>query len=297
MSRPAGTSGELESALAELQALLERQRLPAARKVLATALPKFPDSPALLEYSACIDWMEDRLDPAAATVGQVLALEPESRSARLLLCRIRMEQERYAEAEELVIDLLRNDPDDPDLYARYAQIMVRTFNVEKAERLAAEALRRDPEHEEALNLHVLCGFIAHPDKEQRARLRQLLEEHPDQTATAIRLVQRLVVEGKTRQAYGLAGELVRRHPDNDAIVEMAAALRHQSHWSMLPLWPMQKWGWAASIGIWLVVVVLIRTDILADTPLAGWQGGLALAFIAYVVYSWAWPPLLRRLLR
>jgi tetratricopeptide (TPR) repeat protein len=289
-------SNEHDTALAQLRALLDRRRFASARDVLAKALPKYPDSPSLLQYAAWIDWMEDHLDEALATIQRILEIEPDSFEARFLLARIRMEQEQYVEAERLVIALLKDYPEEPVLYAFYARIMLQTFNVEKAERLAAEALRRDPDHADALNVHVLCGFINSPGSEQRERLHKLLQEHPDQTESIIRLVQLLIDEGKSREAYQLARELVRLHPDNESIVEMATALRLSSHWSLLPLWPMQKWGWAGSIGIWLAVAALLRSDILVETPLEAYQAAIAFAFIGYVVYSWVWPPILKRIL-
>lgn len=291
------TSIDHGAAVAELAALLDRRRLAAARSVLAKALPAYPDSPELLQYSAWVDWMEDRLDDALSTVGRILEIDPDSYSARFLLVRIRTEQEQFAEAETLVLELLKDFPEEPALYALYARIMLQTFNVEKAERLAAEALRRDPEHQDALNVHVLCGFVNSPGPEQRERLQKLLREHPDQTETIVRLIQSLIADGKTREAYELARELVRSNPDNESIVEMANTLRRSSHWSMVPLWPMQKWGWAASIGIWLGVMVMLRSELLVGTPLAAWQNTIAVVFIGYVVYSWVWPPILGRLLR
>lgn len=291
------TSNGHKAAVAELAALLDRRRLAAARSVLAKALPKYPDSPTLLQYSAWVDWMEDRLDDALTTIGRILELDPGSYSARFLLARIRTEQQRLAEAEAAAIDLLKDFPEEPALYALYARIMLLSFNIEKAERLAAEALKRDPRHEDALNVHVLCGFISSPGREQRERLHKLLAEHPDQTDSIVRLVQSLIDDGKTRQAYELSRELVRSNPDNEGIVQLATSLRRVSHWSMFPLWPMQKWGWGASIGLWLAVLILLKSELLAGTPLEAWEGRIALLFLGYVVYSWVWPPLLGRLLR
>lgn len=93
--------------------------------------------------------MEDRLDDALATVGRILEIDPGSYSARFLLARIRTEQKRFAEAEAAAIELLKDFPKEPSLYALYARIMLQTFNVEKADRLAAEALRRDPRRQDA----------------------------------------------------------------------------------------------------------------------------------------------------
>ncbi len=289
-------SNDHDTALAQLAALVDRRRYAAARDILGKVLPNYPDSPALLQYAAWIDWFEDKVEEALATVERILEIEPGSYSARFLLARIRAEQDQYAEAESVLIELLKEYPEEPALYAFYARIMLQTFHVGKAEKLANEALRRAPDHQDALNVHVLCGFIASPGNEQRERLQKLLREHPDQLDTTLRLVQLLVDQGKHREAYQLSRELVRHSPDNEGLVEMANELRRASHWSLVPLWPIQKWGWAASIGIWLAVVVLLRSEILVDTPFEGYQAPIALVFLVYVVYSWVWPPLLKRLL-
>jgi tetratricopeptide (TPR) repeat protein len=291
------TANDHDTAVAQLAALLDRRRLDAARGVLKQVLPRYPASSSLLQYAAWVDWLDDRLDEAQATIQRILEIQPDSFDARFLLARIRAEQEQYAEAEAVIIELLKEFPEVPVLYSFYARIMLQTSKVEKAERLAAEALRLDPGHQDALNVHVLCGFITSPGHEQRERLQKLLEEHPDQEGSIVRLVQLLIDEGKTREAYGLSRELARRNPDHERLVEMADSLRHASHWSLLPLRPMQKWGWAGSIGIWVIVVGLLRSKILVGTPLEGYQTTIAFVFLGYVAYSWAWPPMLKRLLR
>ena len=66
---------------------------------------------------------------------------------------------------------------------------------------------------------------------------------------------------------------------------------------MVPLYPLQRWGWAGSVGIWFAVVLLLQTGVLNNTPLRDYQGAIALAFLAFVVYSWVWPPILRRIVK
>ena len=179
-----------------VRALVDRRRLDSARRVLGEALPQYPDSVQLLRFAAWVDWMDDQLDDALATIERLLSIDPQDYDARYLLARIRDEQERFPEAELVIIELLREYPEVPELYALYASIMLQTFHVEKAERLAREALRRDPDNESALNVYALCGFISAPEEEQRERLRKLIEEHPDQVQTTIRMIQLLSDQGR-----------------------------------------------------------------------------------------------------
>lgn len=286
-----------DDAAAQLDELIARRRVPAARDVLARALPHYPDSPVLLQQSAWVDWLDDDLEASEATVRKVLQIEPDSYSARMLLVRILDEREDFQKAEDVVLNVLSDYPEEPDAYALYAQIMLNTFNIDKAERLATEALKRNPDHADALYAHVICGFIKSSGQEQRNRLRKLLNDHPDHIRSTLSLVQFLINDGKTHEAYELARELVVADPANQPLVEMANELRTASHWSMKLLWPLQKWGWAGSIGIWLAAVALLRTDFLSGTPIEPAKPYIAVIFILYVIYSWVWPPILSRLLK
>jgi predicted Zn-dependent protease len=286
-----------DQAVAQVRELLDRRRLRAARDVLANALPRYPNSVSLLQCAAWADWLDDDLDGALESIAKILQADPHDFDARFLLSRIQAEQTRFADAEKTVLGLLQEHPEEPALYAHYGRIMLQTFHLEKAQRLASEALRRDPSNVDALNVDVLCAFIDSSSDEQRARLQRLLREYPDQAQSTVRVVQLLIDHGKHREAYELARELVMVDPGNAGLVDLAAELRRTSHWSMWPLWPMRKWGWAGSIGIWAIAMVLLRSNALQSTPLAGYDDAVALVFLGYVIYSWVWPPVLGRLLR
>lgn len=286
-----------DQTLRQLEELLDRRRIASARALAEQALLEFPDSPALLQASAWIDWMEDRLDEAEATLDRVLELDPESFDARYLLSRIYTETDRLAEAEQILVDLLRANPESARLYADYASLMLETFHLAKAERLAAEALRLEPQDESALHVAVMTAFVNQPGPETERRLQRLLEEYPDQFSSAVRLAQALTHQGRIAEAYELARQLVQQQPDNEDLVEMASDLRHAAHWTMKPMWPMQKFGWAGSIGLYVVMVAVLGSGVFEGTSLESLVQPLALAFLLYVVYSWTWPPLLRRILR
>jgi hypothetical protein len=62
---------------------------------------------------------------------------------------------------------------------------------------------------------------------------------------------------------------------------------------MKPLWPLQKWGWGASAAMWLGGVVLIRGLARTAPDIAT---PVAFVWLGYCVYSWVWPPLIRKIL-
>ena len=95
-----------------------------------------------------------------------------------------------------------------------------------------------------------------------------------------------------KEALRISQEVLRQQPDSQPVVDLVIALKTASHWTMVPLRPIQKWGWGGSIGIWFVVVLLLRG--LRDTPYEAVTTPIALVFLAYVLYSWIWPPILKR---
>ncbi len=280
---------QLERARSEVNILIQQRRLANARQILDKTLPAHPDDEQLLTASAWIDWMEDNLEAAEATLAGVLSSQPESVGARHLLSRIREEQTRYADAEELLIGLLREFPEDPDFLSEYSLLMLKTLNVDKAGRLAEEALRHAPSHRGALRASVLHRTVTTDDKGASEQLAQLLREHPEDVNTTILLIQMLEEKGQSGAALRLSQQLVAASPDNEAYVEMTKAFTAQAHCTMLPMRPAVKFGWGWSIAVWVAAIIGLR--LLEDTP-------IQLPFIAivltYVVYSWVWPSIIRR---
>ncbi|HEX6636649.1 MAG TPA: hypothetical protein VF033_03240, partial [Steroidobacteraceae bacterium] len=95
------------------------------------------------------------------------------------------------------------------------------------------------------------------------------------------------------EAHRVAQGAMRADPANQHLVELVRELRIQNHWSMKPLWPLQKWGWGASIGMWLGAVITFRV---LDKAAPGIALPAALVWIAYAIYSWVWPSLIRKIL-
>lgn len=271
---------------------IERRRLGDARRVLGEGLTQFPQDPDLLFHSAQVEWLADDNAAAENTVRQVLVVEPEHRPARQLLATLLVEKHDYADAELLLIGLIREYPEHADLYGRYARLMLRTLHLDKAEQLAREGLKYDPENAECLLAIALCE-TARNGARPNAALTKLLAAHPESLSSVHALVIALLESGRVAEAHRVAQGAMRADPANENLVTLVRELRVQNHWSMKPLWPLQKWGWGASAAMWvggiLVTNTLQRAAPQAATP-------FAFAWLAYAIYSWVWPPILRRLL-
>ena len=80
-------------------------------------------------------------------------------------------------------------------------------------------------------------------------LLRLLQAHPEQVITATTLVVALSEQGRSREALRIAQELLRNQPDNPHVLALVRELKMQTHWTMLPLYPMQRWGWGGAAAV------------------------------------------------
>ena len=271
---------------------IERRRLDDARRILKDGLTQFPQDPDLLFHSAQIEWLDDENEAAEKTAHQILSLAPEHAPTRQLLSNLLMEREQFADAELLLIDLLREYPESADLYGRYSRLMLRTLHLDKAEQLAREGLRYDPDDLECLLAMALCE-TARGGSQTNQGLQKLIQGHPESMSAVHALVVALVEGGRMREAHAIAQQAMRADPANEHLVNMVRELRIQNHWSMKPLWPLQKWGWAGSAVLWVFALVMLRV---LRTSAPEWYGPFAIAWLGLVVYSWVWPSLIRRIL-
>jgi predicted Zn-dependent protease len=271
---------------------IERRRLDDARRVLKEGLHHFPQDPDLLFHSAQVDWLADRNDAAEVTARQVLVTSPHHAPARQLLAALLTERGELADAELLLIGLLREYPESADLYGRYSRLMLRTLHLAKAEQLAREGLRYDPDDSQCLLASALCE-TARSGARPNEGLAKLLKAHPESLSSVHALVVALVDAGRVDEAHRLAQGALRADPANERLVSLVRELRIQNHWSMKPLWPLQKWGWGASAAMWVIGIVLIR-GLSQSAPEVALP--VALVWLAYCLYSWVWPPLIRKIL-
>ncbi len=271
---------------------IERRRFADARRVLQDGLSRFPQDSDLLFHSAQVEWLSDRNAEAEATVRQVLLVAPEHAPARQLLAAILIERGEFADAELLLISLLRDYPEHADLYGRYSRLMLQTLHLDKAEALAREGLRYDPENGECLMASALCE-TARNGARANAGLAKLLQAHPESMSSVHALVVALVDAGRIDEAHRIAQTAMRADPANEHLVSLVRELHIQNHWTMKPLWPLMKWGWGASAAMWVGGIIVVRM-LQAQAP--EYAAPFTYTWLAYALYSWVWPPLIRKIL-
>jgi len=219
---------------------------------------------------------------------------------RVLLADVDVVQGRLGEAERTLLGLLAERPTSSALHASYADLMFRALQIEKGTALAAEALRLDPHNPHALYVAAIGGCIAAGSRGEGPALALLVEARPDATKTVLALITHLMHAGRFSAAHRLAIEILESRPDSEEIQSLVAETECLSHWTMVPLRPVLRWGHAAQVPIVLLATVVLATVLLAmGRRSLGNEGQLILAAAAcaFLLYLAFYPRLLRFLVR
>ena len=274
----------------QVRMLIERRRFDQARELLGSALRADPDNVDLIFLSGALEYFADKNDPAMQLLQQVLEMKPAHASARHILHHVCREEKHYAKSEQLIISLIEDNPECAEYYADYSLLMVATWHLEKARELAAEGMRLDPDAEETISASAICTFVLEPNEASRRQLQELVRRFPDSRNSLIVLAAALEDQGRKKEALRILQELLSQDPSDEQVVDAVITLKVATHWSTIPLLPMQRYGWAASAAIF-VAYVAVATFVLPTLPPL-----LASAFVAvfllYVVYSWTYPKFL-----
>lgn len=278
----------------QVEHLLDVERFDDARRLLASPLREAPDDVELLYLAARVEHGARRYAEAEHWVAEVLGRAPEHTGARILRFQLLLKARRYAQAEQEVLSLLRERPEEALLYALYARLMLETLHVEKARALVDEALRLDPTLPLARILDALVSVVQGRLDGAKARVAELVRGSPDAEAVAWTLLAVLQSQHRYPEAFQVARELLRARPSDPQALEALIQLRAVTHWSSRPLWPLLRFGWGASMVLW----VMATFGLMGVRRVAPRLGAvLGLGFLLYVIYSWVQPPLLRRWLR
>ena len=271
--------------------LLNRRRSMQARPLISAGLREDPNDVEMLYQAARAEWIDDCFTEAHERLAEVLRLEPAHEAARYLMVLALTETGELVQAEQLALELLREFPRSADLYVVYARVMLHALHVGKASSLVTEALRLAPDDADALRMRALCDMVQGARGVDGPAMQRLLSEHPDDLATLATLAAGLAHAGRHREALRCCRQLLRAEPTNPHWLQMTRELVAATHWTLWPLRPLQRYGWGASVGLWVGTVLLLRTLSLHAPQVAGPASWLLLG---YVAYSWIWPPLFRK---
>lgn len=280
-----------DEAAARASFWLDRERTDVARAELELALRSHPRHTGLLYESARADYIDDDYVRGKETIGQLLAIDPGHASGRLLMFLIEEQLGEFAQAESLILELIRESPESAGYLCAYARLMLRTLHFEKAGALCNEALRLSPNLDAAMRTRVLCELATGQSTRDSGSMARLIVSDPDDWHTLTLVVYSLAQAGRTREALRLARDLLRQRPGDRHLLEFVKSLSRDTHWTLVPMWPMQRWGWPAAFALWGGGILVSK--ILAQSAPA-YHGAFVALWLSYAAYTWIWPPLLKR---
>ncbi|MGH1541087.1 MAG: tetratricopeptide repeat protein [Arenicella sp.] len=279
---------------APLWKLIELRRYDEARKQAQQGIAQSPENAGLYHAAAHIEWLCDEIELGLSIAEQGLGIDPAHEQLRYVFFNLLVESERYSEAEAIIADLISGSPEDADYLCAYSRLMMQTFYLEKARALCDEALRVSPDHEPAQILNHLLNIIDGKKDQAADDLAILVRNNPENERLLGLVANSLVDQKRYSEAQRVAQELIRMDPGDSDYVDMAVSLRTINHWSSWPNWPLNRFGWVASIVIWLGAIGLIR---FMETSNNLWVTTFVFVYIGWVVYSWVQPPLLKKWLK
>lgn len=294
MSGSSPPAPEEDELVAHIQALVDRRRYARAAQALREGLSRYPDSQALIYLSSYIDWAQGRLDEAEQTLRHLLTLDPEHRGGRIQDARLLVSRGDAEGAERAWIALLGGEPDNADYYGEYAELLLGKSRYLKAIELATEGLRHQPDHEHCLYVVAIAKVRQYGQLDGNPEISVLTALHPESERSAfVRLVV-LEKKRKYREAYRVCQQMLQSYPESDVWLENTRNFKVLSHWSMLPLYPFQASGFAASfVGFLLITMLLLLCTIIFPAMPIEVKMMFIWAWVVHSVYCWVWPSVLR----
>lgn len=191
-------------------------------------------------------------------------------------------------AEGALLGALQLDPEDPQLLAAYARLLLRAGQLDKAARVLDEAARVAPESPALAEARALHAYVRGGGRLAASASREVLRRDPDSAVGRALLAGAAAERADFRSAARLYGGLAAESADRDLRTAARATRAYRSAW-MWPLWPLARFGpgpvWLASLGIVLALRAL---------ELSGPLVVFVLCYLAIVVYSWVAPAVVTR---
>jgi len=244
----------------------------------------------VLRTAALYD-LDRHLEAEAAAEAGLGELGPDPQLLALLGMS-RQELGKYEGAESALLDGLALAPTSSYLLCAYARLCLAVGQAGKAAKLVERAASFDPEDDVVARTRVLVAFVEGKDAEAVRHGREAMRLDPDGGGNHAMYGMALANRGDVGSAARSFRRAAAADPGNTELVEAAREARAAAHPLLWPLRPMQRFG---ALPVWLAAVVGMTA--LRAAGLAPLAVAFAVLWVAYCVYSWVAPPLVRRWVR
>jgi Flp pilus assembly protein TadD len=258
-------------------------------EITAQAPPDATKLPRLYAVRAAALLELDRSVEASRVAEEGLSIDAEDPWLLELLAIASMQLGRLAAAERALLDALRLQPRDGMILARYALVTARAGQLEKARALITRARESLPE---APYIGQVASLIAYLEGDDRAALQlgsETLARDPEDAGIHALMGGYLLERGNVGRATTHHLIAASRSPGDDDAVVLGRQAKYLKHPLMRPMWLLERVGpgkvWLGFIGL---IVVLNATGLKNVVPF------VVIPYLAFAVYSWVVPPLMRK---
>ncbi|WP_250034849.1 hypothetical protein [Paractinoplanes maris] len=279
----------MNAALHHAQALLATGRPEQALTELST-LPanEVTGSYAMQLRCAALSQLDRWTEVGDATRAGLAANGPDP-DLLLWLGRSEHEAGRDPMAERVLLDGLALAPHDVDLLCAYADLCAANGQLDKAGKLVDLAAARAPQAPVVYATRIQLAHARGDDREAQRISREFVGVHPENPVAHALLGSTSAARGQVDAAYEGFRQAAAARPTEQIFAESAMELRVARHPLMLPLRPILRFG---ALKTWLVAVGLIIGLRAVGLPVLA--GLLGFVWLAFCVYSWVVPPLVRK---
>lgn len=275
----------------QFHALLELGKTTLARRLLQDVARSDPGNPQLLLSAALLNGYEEKYPEAERDVTEFLRVEPTHAVGRRLLAHVFRETGRHAEAERILIELIREFPGQSEHYIDYATVLMHNLRFDKAGHLLDEALRIDPDAELGRFYRTVLLFAQGKASSDRTLAFMDFATSPTSRQAVVRMILVLMDAGRLRDARELARELALRMPDDESVLDLFRQLAVSTHPLMVPLRPFLKHGYVRYAMLYVGMLCLVFPLVRAGQERIAF--GFVVLVLTFIVYSWVVPPLVR----
>jgi tetratricopeptide (TPR) repeat protein len=193
------------------------------------------------------------------------------------------------EAESVYLQGLSLDPNEPDLLLGYALVCLAAGQTDKAAALVERAASYAPESAAVSSARAQVAFAQGKHKEMRQHSQKALSVDPEDPGAQALHGTAAMLTGDAKSGYRSLASAAASNPADNDLRGAAREAKLYNHPLLRPLRPMQRFN---PLVVWIVAVAIIQgLRIAGFGPLATL---FAISWLAYCIYSWVAPPLVRR---
>ncbi|MEJ8544518.1 tetratricopeptide repeat protein [Brevibacillus borstelensis] len=273
----------------EAMHLYQMGRYEQAKEKFMPFLARSQEDGQLLFFVAYCSFKLDQLDEAETFAREALRVGYFGEEVYSLLGIICKAKGAYAEAEEFFLTGLSHNPQDGDLLAQYAYLMLVTGYEEKAKLLMAEAMRIDPESEVVLHYHYHFLRAYDEVEAQQETIRKYNEIAGSDVDKLLKMGLAALDRGHYREARECYRQAYLMDPGNKQLLQAIEEIDEIIHPVFLPNRLLHKTG--GPVIWWICFIGALFLCSRLDWNTAGEI--LAMVYIPFCIYTWVSPLIYR----